>query len=415
MNEGKTKSFNIDKSEVYKSYQRVKLNEGSAGIDKESIDEFEQRSEKNLYKIWNRMSSGSYMAPAVKEVMISKKLGGERPLGIPTVGDRVAQGVIKDRLEAILEPKFHGSSYGYRPGKDAHSALRRCKENCFKYEWVIDLDIKGFFDNISHEWMIKFIKHHTEDKAIILYSGRWLKAEVEKQDGTRVERTKGTPQGGVISPLLANLYLHHAFDLWIQKLHSANPFERYADDIIVHCKSKEEAENMLEEIKIRLGKFDLEIHPDKTRIVYCKDDRRKGENDYESFTFLGYSFQPRSFQWKGDVRFTVFFPGIACAAKAFIKKRMLEHFNPKWTQLDLITIAKIMNPRIRGWLNYYKLYCRAEILNLFKYFNRLLAKWLKYKHRISSQFKLYKAYDQLLASNKELFIHWKLGITHRTD
>ena len=215
----------------------------------------------------------------------------------------------------------------------------------------------------------------------------------------------------MISPLLANLYLHHAFDLWMEKLYVSNPFERYADDIIIHCKSKEEAEFILEEIKDRLNKFELEVNPDKTRIVYCKDDQRKGNHEQESFTFLGYSFQPRSFEWKGKVRFTTFFPGIACAAKTYIRKRMHEHFNPRWTQLDLNTIAKIMNPRIRGWINYYKLYCKAEILNLFRFFNALLVKWLKLKHRIWSKHKLYKAYDHLVESNKHIFIHWKLGIT----
>lgn len=243
---------------------------------------FNKNLSANLYKIWNRMSSGSYFPPAVRTVLIPKKQGGKRPLGIPTVGDRIAQGVVKDFLEPILEPLFHVSSFGYRPGRSAHDALAQCQHNCIHHSWVVDLDIKGFFDNLNHEWMMKMLKHHTQEKGVLLYTERWLKAGIEQADGSIVAREKGTPQGGVISPLLANLYLHHAFDMWMNKYFPSNPFERYADDIIVHCNSKEEAEKLLSSIRERLSGFDLELHPEKTKLVYCKNYLRKEQHEHNS-------------------------------------------------------------------------------------------------------------------------------------
>jgi len=232
MNEEKTKSFAVSKQMVYNSYLKVCDKKGGAGIDKETIEMFNANLSGNLYKVWNRMASGSYFPPAVRTVLIPKKQGGTRPLGIPTVGDRIAQGVVKDFLEPVVEPLFHGSSFGYRPGRSAHGALAQCQQNCIRYSWVVDLDIRGFFDNISHEWMMKMVEHHTQDKWVLLYISRWLKAGIEQADGSIAARQKGTPQGGVISPLLANLYLHHAFDMWMGKYFPSHPFERYADDII---------------------------------------------------------------------------------------------------------------------------------------------------------------------------------------
>ena len=284
MNEEKTKSFSVSKQMVYESYLRVCDKNGSAGIDKQTIDMFNENLSGNLYKVWNRMSSGSYFPPAVppQAGLIPKKQEGIRPLGIPTVGDRIAQGVAKDYLEPILEPLFHINSFGYRPGRSAHDALAQCQQNCIHHSWVVDLDIKGFFDNISHDWMMKMVSHHTEEKWVLLYIERWLKAGIEQADGSLAARQKGTPQGGVISPLLANLYLHHAFDKWMSKYFSSNPFERYADDIIVHCSSKAEAEHLLASIRERLGGFELELHPGKTKLVYCKNYLRKEQHEHNS-------------------------------------------------------------------------------------------------------------------------------------
>jgi RNA-directed DNA polymerase len=255
---------------LHDSYLKVVSKDGSAGIDKQSIEMFNEDLANNLYKLWNRMTSGSYFPPPVRTVFISKKQGGTRPLGIPTVGDRIAQGVVKDYLEPALETIFHTSSFGYRPGRSAHGALQQCQDNCIQYAWVIDVDIKGFFDNINHEKMLQLLQEHTQENWVMLYVERWLKAGVEQADGSIAMRTKGTPQGGVISPLLANIYLHHGFDKWMDEQHPQNPFERYADDIVIHCKSKEEAEDLLEKLKARMQEYALELHPEKTKIVYCK-------------------------------------------------------------------------------------------------------------------------------------------------
>src|ERR1035437_1621997 len=262
-----TKSLPVSKRMVYNSYLKVVDKEGGAGIDKQSIEMFNENLSGNLYKIWNRMTSGSYLPPPVRTVFIPKKQGGLRPLGIPTVSDRIAQGVVKDYLEPGLESIFHTSSFGYRPGRSAHDALEQCRVNCMGYAWVIDVDIKGFFDNISHELMLQLLQRHTQEKWVLMYIKRWLKAGIEQADGSIAARVKGTPQGGVISPLLANLYLHHAFDKWMSKYFPSNPFERYADDIIVHCNSKAEAEQLLSSIRQRLQSFELELHPEKTKLV----------------------------------------------------------------------------------------------------------------------------------------------------
>src|SRR5436190_6912420 len=274
-----TKSLPISKRMVYNSYLKVIAKDGSAGIDKQNIDMFNGNLSKNLYKIWNRMTSGSYFPPPVKTVFIPKKQGGKRPLGIPTVSDRIAQGVVKDYLEPALETIFHSSSFGYRPGRSAHDALQQCQSNCIQYAWVIDVDIKGFFDNISHELMMQLLQQHTQEKWVLLYAERWLKAGVEQEDGSILERTKGTPQGGVISPLLANLYLHHAFDKWMDHSNPSNRFERYADDIVIHCSSKEQAERLLEKLKARMQEYELQLHPDKTKMVYCKNYQRNDNHD----------------------------------------------------------------------------------------------------------------------------------------
>ena len=414
MNEEKTKSFAVSKAMVYNSYLKVCAKNGGAGIDKETIEIFNKDLGCNLYKVWNRMSSGSYFPPPVRKVLIPKKQGGKRPLGIPTVGDRIAQGVAKDYLEPILEPLFHVNSFGYRPGRSAHDALVQCQHNCIHYSWVVDLDIKGFFDNISHEWMMKMVSHHTQDKWILLYTQRWLKAGIEQEDGSIATRTKGTPQGGVISPLLANLYLHHAFDRWMSKHFPSNPFERYADDIIVHCNSEMEAQQLLVSIRERLQSFDLDLHPEKTKLVYCKNYLRKEQHEHNSFTFLSYSFQPRSKPntFGKHNKFMVFNAAICCKAKAFIRQRIRAVFNPRNIQVSLEDTAVKLNPKIRGWLNYY---CRfnPEIAGkVFLYLNELIRRWMMEKFRLGSKKAVLIQYQSYVQSNADLFFHWKKGIKY---
>jgi RNA-directed DNA polymerase len=414
MNEEKTKSFAVSKQMVYNSYLNVCDKNGSAGIDRKTIEMFNENLGNNLYKVWNRMSSGSYFPPAVRTVLIPKKQGGKRPLGIPTVGDRIAQGVVKDFLEPILDPLFHSSSFGYRPARSAHDALAQCQHNCIHHSWVVDLDIKGFFDNISHEWMLKMLNHHTQEKWVVLYTERWLKAGIEQADGTIAARQKGTPQGGVISPLLANLYLHHAFDMWMSKYFPSNPFERYADDIIVHCNSKEEAEQLLTSIRERLVGFDLELHPDKTKLVYCKNYRRKEQHEHNSFTFLSYSFQPRSKPntFGRHDKFMVFSAAICQKAKTFIRERIRSVFNPRNTQVSLERVAVKINPKIRGWLNYYTRFNPRVGENVFLYLNELIRRWIGEKFRLRGKKAIVNKYESYLQLNKGLFVHWQKGIKY---
>lgn len=271
----KTKPFCITKKSVMAAWERVKANKGAFGVDEESIEDFESNLKDNLYKIWNRLSSGTYFPPPVRAVEILKSDGRKRLLGIPTVSDRVAQGVVKSYLEAMVESKFHEDSYGYRPGKSALDAVGIARKRCWRQDWCIDLDIKGFFDNLDHELMMKAIKFHTHEKWVHLYAERWLKAPLQREDGELIKREKGTPQGGVISPLLANIFMHHAFDDWMKRRFPNIKFERFADDILTHCSSLRQAKKVLEEIRVRLKECGLELHPEKTKIVYCKDSYRK--------------------------------------------------------------------------------------------------------------------------------------------
>ena len=287
------KSYVISKQVVWEAYLKVKANHGAAGVDGESLAAFEKDLKNNLYKIWNRMSSGSYFPPPVRVVEIPKASGGLRLLGIPTVGDRVAQMVVKMHLEPLVEPHFHPDSYGYRPGKSALDAVATARQRCWRYGWVIDLDIRGFFDNLDWELVLKAVRHHVQAPWILLYIERWLKAPAQKQDGSQEARTKGSPQGAVISPLLANLFLHYAFDAWMQRTYPDIPFERYADDVIIHATSQAQAEQVLAAVRQRLRECRLELHPEKTRIVYCPDSDRKGQHEHIQFDFLGYTFRPR--------------------------------------------------------------------------------------------------------------------------
>ena len=407
-----TKSLPISKRMLYNSYLKVLDKDGSAGIDKQSIEMFNENLKDNLYKIWNRMTSGSYFPPPVRTVFIPKKQGGKRPLGIPTVGDRIAQGVVKDYLEPSLETIFHSSSFGYRPGKSAHDAIKQCRDNCIKHGWVIDVDIKGFFDNISHDIMLQLLQQHSSEKWVMMYAERWLKAGVEQEDGNVVSRTKGTPQGGVISPLFANIYLHHGFDKWMDEVNPHNPFERYADDIVIHCNSKEESEQLLEKLKTRMQEYELELHPEKTKIVYCKSYQRNDKHDNESFTFLSYSFQPRTIKSKfgSGKRLLVFGAAICNAAKTRIRTAIKAVLPTQWNTQKLEWFAKRLNPKIRGWINYYSLFNKEEAHGVFYYLNELIRKWIKNTYKICGRKKLRKKYQLIQAENPLLFYHWKIGI-----
>ena len=375
------KSFSISKAAVLEAFKCVKANRGAAGIDDQSIRDFEKNLKDNLYKIWNRMSSGCYFPPAVKAVVIPKGSGGKRVLGIPTVADRVAQMVVKLQIEPELDRCFHNDSYGYRPGKSAHQALAVTRRRCWDYDWVIDLDVKGFFDNMDHDLTMKALRHHVSEKWILLYVERWLKAPMINKEGQKIERHKGTPQGGVISPLLANLFMHYAFDTWMTRQYPHNPFARYADDAVIHCRTKQEAEELLSALRVRLGECHLELHPEKTKIVYCKDAKRRDDYDNISFDFLGYTFRPRRSCTKKGKIFLNFTPAISGSAQKKIKAVIRGWKLPRRTGIDLEEIAQWINPQVRGWINYYGKFNRSALYHLTNHIEYKLCLWACRKYK----------------------------------
>lgn len=405
-----TKSLPISKRQVWSSYLQVKSNRGGAGIDGETLKSFDKDMSKNLYKIWNRMSSGTYFPPAVKTVLIPKKQGGHRPLGIPTVSDRIAQGVLKSYLEPLIDPKFVESSYGYRPNKNAHQAVEACEMHCKHCAWVLDIDIKGFFDNLSHELLMQMLSEHTEEKWVLLYVERWLKAGVEQADGSIEGRTKGTPQGGVISPLLSNLYLHHAFDTWLQEVYPHLKFERYADDIVIHCRTEEEAIKLQEALKARLHAYALELHPTKTKIVYCKNYLRQGKGENRSFTFLGFSLQPKMIKSKISGKFLGFRAVVSQNSKQSVRDAIKAIIKPRNLKSDLEQFAIALNSRVRGWINYYYKVDKMGLSNELRYADVLLTKWIRNKYRIRGKRAAIKKLIAIHAEKPKLFVHWQFGI-----
>lgn len=408
----KAKSFTISKHLVMEAWMQIKSNGGSAGIDKQSIEDFEKNLKDNLYRIWNRMSSGSYMPSAVKLVEIPKSGGGKRPLGIPTVSDRIAQMVVVKVLEPKLEPIFHNDSYGYRPGRSAHDALVRARERCWKYDWVLDMDIKGFFDNIDHDLLNKALHRHTEQNWVLLYINRWLIVPYETEKGEKIERVKGVPQGSVIGPILANLFLHYAFDEWMARKYPEIPFERYADDTICHCRTQQEAVRMKEFIKERLAACKLELNENKTSIVYCKDSRRKGRYEHFKFDFLGHTFMPRQTQSKQGKRFLGFLPAISAKASKRIGETMRSWWITKRTDITLKDIAYWMNPYLHGWINYYGKFYKSELYKLLYRLNLRLINWVtkKFKRFRGQTRKAVSWLGEIYKSSPNLFAHWKIGL-----
>ena len=407
-----SKPFCISKWVVFSAWTRVRDNRGAAGVDDVTIAGFEKRLKNNLYRIWNRMSSGAYFAPSVRRVMIPKKDGGKRPLGIPTVGDRVAQMVVKMYLEPTVELLFHSDSFGYRPNKSALDAVGACRQRCWRYDWVVDLDIKGFFDNIDHSLMMHAVRKHTDNPWVLLYIERWLKASAEADDGTRWPRNCGTPQGGVISPLLANIFLHHAFDEWMTREHPDCPFERYADDIVIHCRSHTEALKVKSAVEERLRKCELEAHPVKTRIVYCRDSNRRQVHDCHSFDFLGYGFRPRAARNRRNELFTSFSPAISAKASKAIVSELRSWAIHRISSLELPELARRFNPLIRGWVAYYGRYHPSALRRAFRPLNRRLVRWAqqKYKRFRRRQRKATHWLRRLAEAQPTLFAHWRIGI-----
>ncbi len=406
------KSFDISKKVVFRAYEKVKANKGAAGVDEESIADFEKNLNGNLYKIWNRMSSGSYFPPPVRAVEIPKAGGrGVRVLGVPTVADRIAQTVVRSYLEPEVEPLFHPDSYGYRPGRSALDAVGKCRERCWKSDWVIDLDIRAFFDSIPWDLMLKAVSKHTDLRWVLLYVERWLQAPLQGQDGALQERDRGTPQGSAISPLLANLFLHYAFDSWLRRKYPAVTFERYADDAVVHCKTEAQARQVLAAITERMAEVGLELHPDKTRIVYCKDSNRSGSHENERFNFLGYTFRPRSSKNRSGELFISFSPAMSNDAGKAIRKQIRRWRLNGRSDKTLLDLAYSINAVVRGWINYYGRFCRSRMFPTLWHIDNYLVRWAmrKYKRLNRSPKKAYKWLADVMRRAPALFAHWTVS------
>jgi RNA-directed DNA polymerase len=403
------KPFAIPMSMVWEAWRQVKDNKGAPGVDGQGLGEFEANLEGNLYKIWNRMSSGTYFPRPVRAVEIPKPHSpGVRVLGVPTIADRVAQTVAADYLEPLVEPIFHPDSYGYRPGRSAHDALEACRRRCWEYDWIIDLDVQKFFDTVPWDLMVRAVEAVTDCRWVLLYVKRWLRAPLQRPDGTLQERDKGTPQGSAISPVLANLFMHFAFDSWMARNFPDCPFERYADDAVVHCKTQRQAEYVRARIAQRMEEVGLRLHPDKTKIVYCKDSNRRGEHEHTSFTFLGYTFRPREARRKGGASFTGFLPAISAEALKAKGDRLRELRIHRRTNLSLHDLAEWLNPIIAGWMHYYGRYYRSAMTPLLRRFSFYLRRWVGRKYRRLRTYKRFKRWwTGLLAREPNLFAHWR--------
>jgi RNA-directed DNA polymerase len=402
------KPFDIPKWAVWEAYQRVKANKGAAGVDGQSIEDFERERDANLYKIWNRMSSGSYFPPPVRAVEIPKSGGGVRILGVPTVADRIAQTVAAVFLEAKVEPIFHEDSYGYRPRRSALDAVARCRERCWKNDWVVDLDIQKFFDSVPWELMLKAVTHHTDQGWILLYVRRWLQAPLQQADGTVVARDRGTPQGSAISPVLANLFMHYAFDAWMARKFPSIGFERYVDDAVVHCKSESQARMLVKAIGARMEQVGLALHPTKTKIVYCQGGRRRGSHEHTAFTFLGYTFRARAATDRHGEIFTSFLPAISKDALKRVSAEVRGWRLHLHSTYSLDELARWINPIVAGWMNYYGRFYKTALYPLLRRINAYLVRWARKKYRRLHGFKKAKAWWQAVTSRDPLlFAQWK--------
>jgi group II intron reverse transcriptase/maturase len=402
------KSFDISKWAVWEAWEKVKANKGAPGVDGLSIAAFETDLKGNLYKVWNRMSSGTYFPPAVRAVEIPKAHGaGTRTLGVPTVADRVAQTVVARELEKKVEPIFHPDSYGYRPNRSALDAVARCRRRCWQKNWVIDLDITKFFDSVPWDLVVKAVEANTDLPWVVLYVKRWLKAPLRHADGSLRVRDRGTPQGSAISPVLANLFLHYAFDIWMAREFPDVEFERYVDDAVVHCVSEPQAQTVLAALVERLARVGLELHPDKTRIVYCQDDNRRGSYEHTEFTFLGYTFKRRGVRSDAGALFVGFNPAISKDALKKISGQVRSWRLHRRADLSVAELAERINPIVRGWMHYYGAFRRSEMFPLLLRINAYLMRWLRNKFkRLRGRKKADRAWVRAVETRPGFFAHW---------
>ena len=405
------KSFAIPKSLVWEAYQRVRANKGAPGVDGQSLAAFEADLKNNLYRIWNRMSSGTYFPPPVKAVEIPKPNGGGiRILGVPTVADRVAQTVAALALEPRTESIFHEDSYGYRPRRSAHDALARCRQRCWEKDWVIDLDVAKFFDSVDHDLMVKAVAANVtaEQRWVLLYVKRWLVAPMQMPDGSLQQRDRGTPQGSAVSPVLANRFKHYAFDTWLDREFPTVRFERYADDAVVHCATKRQALQVLAALGDRMVEVGLRLHPDKTKIVYCKDRRRRGSHELTAFTFLGYTFRPRMAKSARGRPYLAFTPAVSPQAMKQMSQVVRRWRLHQRTGLSLSELAEAINPIVAGWMNYYGRFNRSRLYPLLQRINTYLRRWAGKKYKRLRPYRRFQAWwSGIIDRDPGLFAHWR--------
>jgi group II intron reverse transcriptase/maturase len=405
-----TKPFTISKEAVYEAYKEVKANNGTSGIDNQSIADYEKDLDNNLYKLWNRMSSGCYFPQPVKMVAIPKPNGGTRILGIPTVEDKIAQMTAKKYFEPCVEPLFHKDSYGYRPNKSAIDGVAITRERCWRNDFVLEFDIQGLFDNIDHKMLMQLVKRHTKEKWIVLYIERWLKSPFQTEDGTNVERMSGTPQGGVISPVLANLFLHYVFDEYMAREFPKVQWARYADDAVIHCKSEKQAQFIHGKLIARFFEWGLKLHPQKTKIVYCKSKKCKDDHTHLSldFSFLGFTFRPREAKNKQGELFTSFLPAISGKAKQNIREEVRSWRLQLKSNKSLQDLADTYNRKIQGWRNYYSYFYPSELYDVFRYIDTCLIKWARRKYnKLNTRRKAEQWLKSVRKREPTLFAHWK--------
>ena len=410
MNELKSpgKPFEISKWAVQEAWEKVRANKGAPGVDEVTIEAFEADLQNNLYKVWNRMSSGSYFPPPVRAVEIPKPHGGgTRMLGVPTIADRVAQTVVAEELKSRVEAIFHDDSYGYRPGRSALDAVGACRQRCWKADWVIDLDIQKFFDSVSWELMLKAVGANTDLPWVMLYVRRWLQAPVQLPDGTLQQRDRGTPQGSPVSPVLANLFLHYAFDTWMAREFPSVRFERYVDDAVIHCVSERQARQVLAALQDRMVEVELRLHPDKTKVVYCKDGRRRGEYEHASFTFLGFTFRPRGMRAKDGRMFLSFLPAVSKDALKKLGQEVRRWRLHRRTDLNFADLARMINPVVRGWMNYYGAFYPSALSTLLARINTYLMRWVRKKYkRLRAARKARARWEYVTTTYPRYFAHW---------
>jgi RNA-directed DNA polymerase len=407
------RSFQISKWEVVEAYRKVKAKKGAPGVDDVTLGEFESDLKNNLYRIWNRMSSGSYFPPPVKAVEIPKPHGGgTRMLGVPTVADRIAQTVVAERLGEKVEPIFHPDSYGYRPKRKAQDAVAACRQRCWQKDWAIDLDVEKFFDSVPWNLVVKAVEAHSPEPWVVLYVKRWLAAPIQLADGTLQQRDRGTPQGSAVSPVLANLFMHHAFDAWMARRYPSVQFERYADDAVVHCVTRAQAERLVAVIAGRMAEVGLRLHPTKTKIVYCKDGKRRLDHEHTSFTFLGFTFRARAARAKNGDVFTSFLPAISKDALKKVSGDLREMRLHRLTGHTLAELAREVNPVVRGWMTYYGSFYRSALRPLLLRINAYVMRWARRKYKRLRPFKKALAFwKRITSQNPRLFAHWAWTVT----